>query len=107
MNFIKQDRHLWGLTALFLASKYDELDKNIPYIPDFSKISSRANYSWDEVTQCESKFLNLLNWDLVVICPLYFISTFVEYGVLFEDDKIAESSFKAYHSTKSIDSVSK
>ena len=32
---IEKDKYLWGLTALLLASKYDEIDWNIPYIKDF------------------------------------------------------------------------
>ena len=67
LNQIKKDRHLWGVTALFLASKYDEIDRNIPYIRDFGEISSRAKYTWSEVTKCETAFLNLLNWNLYAI----------------------------------------
>lgn len=107
IDSINQDKHLWGLTALFLASKYDEIDKNIPYIPDFSKISSRTKYSWDDVTKTEHQFLNLIHWDLVVICPVYFISVFIEFGVIFEDDEVNESSFKVYNANKNVDPNSK
>jgi hypothetical protein len=48
---VKKDRHLWGVTALLIASKYDELDRNIPYIREFGMVSSRAKYSYSEVTK--------------------------------------------------------
>lgn len=48
---MQKDKHLWGLTALYLASKYDEIDANIPFIRDFKKVSSRGNYTWGQVTK--------------------------------------------------------
>ncbi|CAI2363042.1 unnamed protein product [Moneuplotes crassus] len=74
LELIKKDKHLWAVTALLLASKYDELDQNIPYIQEFGKVSSRAKYTYEEVTKCEAKFLDLLKWDLISICPSYFLS---------------------------------
>ena len=53
---IKSDKNLWVVTSLLLASKYDELDRDIPFIKDFGKISSKAKYSYSEVTKCETKF---------------------------------------------------
>jgi hypothetical protein len=83
---------LWGLTALFLASKYDEIDKNIPYIKEFGQVSSRAKYSYSEVIKCENKFLNLLNWELMVLTPMYFLTALLSFGVVFDDDVFKLSS---------------
>ena len=88
---IKKDRHLWGITALFLASKYDEIDRNIPYIRDFGEVSSRGKYTWSEVTKCETAFLNLLNWNLYTLCPMYFLSPLLTLGLIFEDDNFDKS----------------
>jgi len=86
---------LWAVTALFLASKYDELDRNIPYIKEFGKVSSRAKYSYSEVTKCEEKFLNLLNWDLISLCPKYFLSAILANGIIFKDDIIDKFAQRA------------
>ncbi|CAI2361253.1 unnamed protein product [Moneuplotes crassus] len=74
LDLVKKDKHLWAVTALLLASKYDELDQNIPYIKEFGKVSSKAKYTYSEVIKCETEFLNLLKWDLISICPSYFLS---------------------------------
>jgi len=69
-----------------VASKYDELDDKIPYIRDFWAISSRANFSWDQMVRCENKILNWLNWDLMVISPENFTSALLSFGILFSDE---------------------
>ena len=84
---IEKDKYLWGLTALLLASKYDEIDNNIPYIHDFKKISSRANYSRDQILKCESMFAEHLKWSLMVICPLNYTYALLTFGVIFSNDK--------------------
>jgi len=47
----ENNKNLWGLTALFLASKYDELDENIPFIYSFRNLSPKCRYSWAQVTE--------------------------------------------------------
>lgn len=84
---IREDKYLWGLTALLLASKYDEIDWNIPYIKDFRKVSSEARYSWDEVTQCESTIAEYLKWDLMIISPLNYTYALLTFGVIFSNDE--------------------
>lgn len=84
---IQNDKYLWGLTALYLASKYDELDENIPFIKDFRKASSKGNYSWTQVTQCESLLAHYLNWDLMIVSPLNYTYALLTFGVVFTDDK--------------------
>lgn len=44
-NYLK-----YGVTLLMIASKYDEIDDNIPFIRDFRAVSSRANFTWEEIT---------------------------------------------------------
>lgn len=84
---IREDKYLWGLTALLLASKYDEIDWNIPYIKDFRKVSSEARYSWDEVTQWESTIAEYLKWDLMIISPLNYTYALLTFGVIFSNDE--------------------
>lgn len=84
---MQKDKHLWGLTALYLASKYDEIDENIPFIRDFRKASSRGNYTWDQVTKCENIFVKYLDWNLMIISPLNYTYALLTFGVIFSDDQ--------------------
>lgn len=93
-NEMQRDKHLWGLTALYLASKYDEIDENIPFIRDFRKASSRGNYTWDQVTKCENVFVKYLDWNLMVVSPLNYTSALLTFGVIFSDD---QCKFKSNH----------
>lgn len=86
---MEKDKHLWGLTALYLASKYDELDRNIPFISDLRKVSRKAAYSWSEVTKCESNFINFLNWDIMIVSPLNYTYALLTFGVVFTTDKFS------------------
>jgi len=79
--------YLYGVTLLLLASKYDELDDKIPYIKDFRKVSSRSNFTWDQVVHCESKVAHWLDWDLMVISPENFTTTLLTFGVFFSDEE--------------------
>lgn len=76
------------MTLLLLASKYDELDDKIPYIRDFRHVSSKANFSWGEVTRCENFIVKALKWDLMVISPENFTTALLSYGIVFSDDKL-------------------
>jgi len=44
---MQRSLHLYGVTLLMIASKYDEIDDNIPFIWNFREVSSRASFSWD------------------------------------------------------------
>lgn len=74
-----------------IASKYDEIDDNIPFIRDFKNASSRSNFTWEQVTHCEDKILKLLDWELVALSPENFTSTFLSFGILFSDDNLPGS----------------
>lgn len=37
VNKIKKQTHLWAISLLLVASKFMELDTNIPFIEDFKK----------------------------------------------------------------------
>jgi len=44
---ISRSIYLYGVTLLMLASKYDEIDDNIPFIRNFRAVSSKANFTWE------------------------------------------------------------
>ena len=81
-----------ALTALLLASKYDELDDNIPPLKDFLravKSRSSATFEYDDVIAYEACLLRRLNWDLMVVTPLHFIHSLAGMGVVFDTDRLA------------------
>lgn len=85
---MQRSLHLYGVTLLMLASKYDEIDDNIPFIWNFREVSSRASFSWDQVTQCETWILNDLGWELVSLSPENFTTAILSYGIVYSDDSI-------------------
>lgn len=74
-----------------IASKYDEIDRNIPYIKEFGQVSSRARFSCAQVIKRETEMLNILQWDLLALCPMYFLSALQAHGMLFSDDWLSVS----------------
>ena len=72
--------------CLFLASKYDELDDNIPLLKDFLKLTNNK-FTYEEAIKCESYLLGVLNWDLMVVTPLHYLYNYLYQGVIFAEDK--------------------
>jgi hypothetical protein len=63
-------------TCLSLASKYDELDDNIPDIKSIIKTIERKVVSeedYEEVKKIELKILTLTDWDLGFVMPLHLL----------------------------------
>lgn len=42
-----------ALSCLLLASKFDELDENIPLIRELQRLCRQTSISYDEVIKCE------------------------------------------------------
>lgn len=49
-------------------------------------MSSRGNYNYEQITQCETKFVNFLGWNLMIISPLNYTYALLTFGVIFSDD---------------------
>ena len=59
---------------MLLASKFDEVDDNIPLIRDLQKICARSRIiAYDEVIKAETEALYKMNWDLFKLAPLHFL----------------------------------
>ena len=85
----KEDHsNLWAIVSLILASKYDEIDKRIPFYWELKRASSRASlYTIKEFRSVEEFFIKaILNWDFKMITTLHFAYCFISQGILFEDD---------------------
>ena len=105
-----------ALTSLLLASKFDEIDDNIPLIQEMSKGHSLVRDSLDSgfllsqskdrprltrnrsypgfhaIQRCELYLLRVLCWDLNTITPLHFVQNHLYQGVLFTNDRLVAGS---------------
>jgi len=62
------------VVCLLMASKFDELDDNIPLIRELQKVCARTRIiGYDEVVKGEVEVLNKMNWDLFKLAPLHFL----------------------------------
>ncbi len=84
-HYSKHKYHLLAIAALLLASKYDELDDNIPLIRDFEKLT-RFDFKFNEILEEESQLVQLLEWQLQPICPIHFTNLLLGVGVVFENE---------------------
>lgn len=72
--FDKIKQEVLTITCLLLASKFDELDDNIPLIREFQKlVSKQVTIPYEEVIKCEADVMRRLNWDLFKLTPLHFV----------------------------------
>ena len=86
-SFDQTQQDVQALTCLLLASKFDELDDNIPLIREFQRIAKTKDFTYEDVTKCEVHLLRLLCWDLFKLTPLHFVQNVLGQGVVFSNDK--------------------
>jgi len=73
---------LSAITCVFMASKFDELDNNIPYLKDFVK-AAKFMFKYDELIKEEHRLTALFDWQLFAMSPLHFVYSLLSMGVLF------------------------
>lgn len=77
------------VACLLLASKFDELDDNIPLIRELQKVNSPSRIIYyDDVIKAEQSVLQRLNWDLFKLTPLHFVQNLIGQGIVFSNDKL-------------------
>jgi hypothetical protein len=87
LDVLDTDKDLWAASALLLASKYIELDDNIPFIQDLRNLGLKA-YSTEIFIKSEKVLLKALNWELMIITPLHFAECILNHWAIFGDDRI-------------------
>lgn len=90
-------------TCLVLASKFDEIDDNIPLVADFAKLLTNAfagvskkyklakravSLRSKEIFGCEPYVLGLLEWDLNCSTFYSYIQNYVFQGFMFSTDEL-------------------
>jgi len=80
------------LTIFLIASKYDELDENIPMIKDLIRYYSRfmpvnvPTPTFTQIVECERQVMKHLNWELGYITPTMIIKLYLANGVVFDSE---------------------
>lgn len=86
------DLTLHTLTAFLMASKYDELDDNIPLIKELQRFFGRIippNQplpTFQEVVECERTMIKFFGWDLMIVLPIHVLMSLFANGIVFENE---------------------
>jgi hypothetical protein len=84
------------MTCLLIASKYDELDENIPLIRDLQRYYTRVLPtsvvipSFDEIIESERELMEYFHWDLMVVNPTQVLKLMLANGVIFDNENIPQ-----------------
>ena len=84
---------LIALTWVLLACKFYERDENLVRIFELEK-EFKYKYTFKNITTCENRILDELNWNVFVQTPNHYINLFLSGGILFTDDEIEGSTEK-------------
>eukprot|EP00347_Sterkiella_histriomuscorum_P023502 403334403 len=85
-------RALYEATCFLIASKYDELDENIPMIKDLIRYYSRflpagiSAPTFTQIVECERQIMKFLNWELMLVTPTMILKLMLANGILFENE---------------------
>jgi hypothetical protein len=77
----RKNYQLVGVTALFIASKYEEIYP--PYMKDFRFITDNA-YSIDQIKDMENLILHTLDFDVMIPTPIRYCERYAKLASLNE-----------------------
>jgi len=103
-DFPKVRLPLIALTCLVIAAKYDELDKNIPPLSDYLRVSitKLPTARVEDIKECEVVLLRILAWNLRIITPLTFVETLLTQGVVHSTDQVNDEKSPAMQTVMSV-----
>lgn len=88
----KSDYKPYAMCCLSIASKFDELDPNIPLSREFIKYGNLRIKS-QEFIHNEAKIIQkYLKWDLNILTVYHFAEWFLTMGIVFSNDQIKGKS---------------
>lgn len=67
---------LYGVTALFIASKYEEV-YSVPHVRDLVYVCDNA-YTKEEILECEGKIIQALDFEILTTSPSRLLSLYQE-----------------------------
>eukprot|EP00350_Pseudokeronopsis_sp_OXSARD2_P005090 CAMPEP_0170542442 /NCGR_PEP_ID=MMETSP0211-20121228/1861_1 /TAXON_ID=311385 /ORGANISM="Pseudokeronopsis sp., Strain OXSARD2" /LENGTH=144 /DNA_ID=CAMNT_0010845501 /DNA_START=401 /DNA_END=835 /DNA_ORIENTATION=+ len=88
-----QNTILYTFTCFLIASKFDELDKNIPFATNlqqfFYQMTKKDGFpqpSYNDIIECERNLMKFYEWDLNFVLPIHIINALLANGVVFEKE---------------------
>lgn len=84
---------LIALSSLIIAAKYDELDINIPFPEDFTRIAKLPFHNY-VIAQCEMLLLEILKWKLKIATSYNIAYCLLSQGILFDTDKMIKNNMQ-------------
>lgn len=66
------NKYLWGVTWLLLASKYMEVDHKLIKIKNLRNVSVRASFSKEKTIKWEQKLMGMLKYEFITKPPIYY-----------------------------------
>lgn len=67
---------LYGVTALFIAAKYEEV-YSVPHVRDLVYVCDNA-YPKEEILDCEGKIIQLLKFEILTVSPYRLLNIYQE-----------------------------
>ncbi|CAI2359141.1 unnamed protein product [Moneuplotes crassus] len=76
VRHIEQEKYLWGVVAVLLSSKYNEILPNAIKLKHLQKVSKRAAFPSALVKDHEQRLLKYIKWEIWAKPPLFYYETF-------------------------------
>ena len=86
---LNPNERFWSATALVVAGKAVELDKNVPYLNRYQRYADKS-FTQDDYEQGERVIFNSLDHNVHFSTFVTFLDFFLTCGVLFKEDGLSE-----------------
>lgn len=88
--------HILVPAWLLLASKFDEIDYNLPsfnYLRNSQKLSQFwVGFQWADYVEFERTVIDLLNWNWDQMTPYHFLQTLISQGILLSHERVRKEN---------------
>ncbi|CAI2362830.1 unnamed protein product [Moneuplotes crassus] len=88
--------HILVPACLLLASKFDEIDYNLPsfnYLRSSQKLSQFwVGFQWADYVEFERTVIDLLNWNCDQMTPYHFLQTLISQGILLSHERVRKEN---------------
>ena len=84
-EYVEENYFPIALSCLYIASKFSDLDQNVPFLQDFLRVT-KLKLETVRIKEIEIFLLKYLGWNLRIATVYEIIMNFLTAGVLFEND---------------------